>query len=61
MGTKDLTVRQAAANLGVTLKYIRDLLYENKLPGARKQGRVWLIPSAAVETRVDARQGEQSK
>lgn len=54
--TKALTVQQAAIELGVSLKYVRDLLYEQKLPGARKKGRVWEIPFAAVEARLKARQ-----
>ena len=56
---KELTVQQTAQRLGVTLKYVRDLLYESKLPGAKKVGRQWLIPSSAVEARVASR--EQSK
>jgi excisionase family DNA binding protein len=53
--TKALTVQQAAMKLGVSLKYVRDLLYEQKLPGARKRGRVWEIPATAVEDRLKAR------
>lgn len=49
---RDLTVQQTALRLGVTLKYVRDLLYEQKLPGARKTGRVWRIPASAVEARL---------
>jgi len=51
-----MTVRQAASSLGNTQKYIRDLLYEGKLAGARKAGNRWLIPAAAVEARLKARQ-----
>ena len=50
-----LTVRQAALKLGNTQKYVRDLLYEDKLVGAKKVGRQWVIPAAAVETRIKAR------
>ncbi len=52
----ELTVRQAALRMGVTLKYVRDLLYEQKLPGAHKLGRVWCIPVSAVEA-WNARRG----
>jgi excisionase family DNA binding protein len=45
----ELTVQQTALRLGVTLKYVRDLLYEQKLPGAHKKSRAWRIPAAAVE------------
>ncbi|HZU45289.1 MAG TPA: helix-turn-helix domain-containing protein [Terriglobales bacterium] len=57
---KTLTVRQAALKLSLTQKYIRDLLYEEKLPGAKKVGSKWLIPSAAIEARLkqhEARNG----
>jgi excisionase family DNA binding protein len=52
----DLTVQQAALRLGVTLKYVRDLLYEGKLPGATKLGRKWAIPAAAVNARLKQRE-----
>lgn len=50
------TVRQAARQLGYTQKYVRDLLYEQKLPGAYKNGRVWLIPAEAVEKWLKVRE-----
>jgi len=50
-----LSVRQAARQLGYTQKYIRDLLYEQRLPGAFKKGRIWWIPIQAVERRLKAR------
>lgn len=53
----DMTVQQAAFRLGVTLKYIRDLLYEGKLSGATKSGRKWAIPAAAVDARLKQREG----
>ena len=54
--TKSLTVRQAALTLGNTQKFVRDLLYEDKLPGAYKAGRVWRIPLAAIEQRLKERE-----
>lgn len=53
-------VREAALRLGFTQKYIRDLLYEGKLPGARKEGREWRIPASAVERRLRQVQGAPS-
>jgi excisionase family DNA binding protein len=55
---KELTVQQTALRLGVTLKYVRDLLYEQKLPGAYKKGRVWVIPASAIEKRQKKAQGQ---
>lgn len=54
--TKDLTVQQTALQLGVTLKYVRDLLYEQRLAGAYKKGRVWRIPAASVEKWLKVRE-----
>jgi excisionase family DNA binding protein len=56
--TKTLSVRQAALKLRCSQKWVRDLLYEAKLTGSKKDGRVWLIPVAAVEARIKARQGQ---
>jgi len=46
---KVLSVREAAVKRGCTLKYIFDLLYAGRLPGASKVGKTWRIPSEAVE------------
>ena len=57
MKAKDLTVQQTALRLGVTLKYVRDLLYEGKLRGAYKNSRVWCIPASAIEQWKHTRKG----
>ena len=44
-----LTVRDAAQELGCTLKYILDLLYAGRLKGAAKVGRGWLIPAETIQ------------
>jgi excisionase family DNA binding protein len=54
---KALTVRQTASKLQCTQKWVRDLLYEGKLEGARKVGRHWRIPTAAVDARLRQRDG----
>lgn len=54
-----LTVRQAAERLGCTTKYVFDMLYSNLLEGARKVGRRWAIPAAAVEARLKARKAQR--
>lgn len=53
---EELTVQQTALRLGVTLKYIRDLLYEQRLPGAYKIGRQWRIPAKVVAEQAKARE-----
>jgi len=57
----ELTVQQAARRLGVTLKYVRDLLYEQRLPGAYKRERVWRIPLAAVEAQMRIRESHNGQ
>ena len=60
---KEVTVKEAAARLGVTLKYVRDLIAEDKLAGARFLGRGfgkgWRIPADAVEARLKTREQGQ--
>jgi excisionase family DNA binding protein len=51
---KNIGVREAAQRLGVSLKYIYDLLYAERLPG-QKVGRIWLIPVESIEARLKQR------
>jgi hypothetical protein len=46
---KDQTVREAVLQTQYTAKYIRDLLYADRIPGAHKVGREWRIPANAIE------------
>jgi len=57
LGTKNpnLSVRQAALALSCSQKWVRDLIYEQKLPARKTQGK-WFIPAAAVEARIRARE-----
>jgi excisionase family DNA binding protein len=49
-----LTVAEAVEVMGCTEGWIRHLLGEGKLPGARRIGlRVWLIPAAAAKAARD--------
>lgn len=48
-GGEYLTVAEAVEVMGCTDGWVRILLREGRLPGARRIGqRVWLIPSAAA-------------
>lgn len=58
---KSLSVRETASRLGHTQKYVRDLLYEGRLKGAKKVGRQWAIPAATVEGRIRDRQKAQGE
>ena len=49
-GGEYLTVAEAVDVMGCTEGWIRHLLGEGKLPGARRFGqRVWLIPTASAQ------------
>jgi excisionase family DNA binding protein len=50
----NLSVSEAARQLGVTLKYVYDLLYSGRLRADKKLGR-WRIPTEEVETRLKKR------
>lgn len=43
-----ITVQQAADNFGVNVRTIQKWAKDGKLPGAKRVGRVWLIPENAV-------------
>ena len=43
-----ITVQQAANNFGVNVRTIQKWAKEGKLLGAKRVGRVWLIPDDAV-------------
>lgn len=50
-----LTVAEAVALMGCSEGWVRTLLGEGRLPGARRIGqRVWLIPAAAAREARDA-------
>ena len=51
-------VGETARELGVTLKYIYDLIHSGRLT-ARKEGKIWRIPLDAVQDRLDAKRRVQ--
>ena len=53
-GGEYLTVAEAVALMGCTDGWVRHLLGEGKMPGARRIGqRIWLIPAAAARAARD--------
>jgi hypothetical protein len=46
---KSYGVREAVLQTQYTAKYIRDLLYADRIPGAHKVGGQWRIPADAVD------------
>jgi excisionase family DNA binding protein len=58
--TTNLSVRQAAVALSVSQKWVRDLIYEHKVPARKIRGK-WQIPASAVAARRKAQgQAEQA-
>jgi excisionase family DNA binding protein len=51
MPDQTMSTREAAAALGVSIRYVMTLLYEKKLP-AKKLGMVWRIPMSAIQQRL---------
>ena len=43
------SIRDAALATGYCLKHLRDLVWENRVPDARKVDGKWRIPKKAVE------------
>jgi|GEM_PF-3274905 hypothetical protein len=46
---KTYDVRSTVVETGYCVKYIRELLYAERIPGARKVRGKWEIPAASVE------------
>ncbi len=54
-----LSPREAAQRLGTSLYFVYHELWANRLPGARKVGKVWRIPAEGVEDRVKQREARR--
>lgn len=50
------TVYSAARTLGVSSQWVRTLLAEGKLEGARKVDGQWVIPASALEDKLRRRE-----
>jgi len=55
MKTNTMTTREAAAALGVSIRHVLTLLYEGRLPAARKVGMIWQIPTKSIQQRLATR------
>lgn len=53
-----ITVLEASARWGVSLRQVQRLLADNRIPRARKYGRSWMIPDDA-EKPADPRKGKK--
>jgi hypothetical protein len=55
---KTYDVRAAVLVTGFCAKYLRDLIYAERIPGAVKVGGKWQIPAAAVMQLKARKQGQ---
>jgi hypothetical protein len=51
----NMTIREAAIQLGVTLQYAYGLAQTERLPGAFKKDGRWLVPQTALNARLKRR------
>ena len=49
-----ISVKETARRLGVSIRFVRDLVWAGQLPG-EKVNKVWRIPVSAVEARLRKR------
>jgi excisionase family DNA binding protein len=49
-----LSIRDTARQLGVSIRFVYDLVWAGKLP-ATKVGKVWQIPQNAIHARLKRR------
>ena len=55
MTAKTVSIRDAARRLGVSIRFIRNLVWSGQLQ-AEKVGKIWQVSSEAVEARRKARE-----
>jgi excisionase family DNA binding protein len=55
-----ISVRAAARSLGIGLKRVYELLYDERLRGAEKRGGRWRIPLSAVQARLKVKGGDNA-
>lgn len=44
-----ISTRETAEKWGVSLRYVQKLIEDNRIPGAKKFGVSWLLPTDAVK------------
>jgi len=48
-----MTAREAAEKWGVTPRQVQILCKENRIPGASRMSRIWVIPKDAEKPTID--------
>ena len=53
--TQSMSVRDVARTLGVSIKFVYDLIWAGTLQ-AEKVGKTWRVPATAVDARIKLRE-----
>ena len=48
-----ITAQEAAQKWGVTSRQVQILCKENRVPGASRMSRIWIIPEHSKERKMD--------
>ena len=54
-----ITVQEAAEKWGITPRQVQILCKNNRIVGATRMSRIWVIPANANKPTIDKRKGEK--
>ena len=54
-----ITVQEAAEKWGITARQVQILCKNNRVVGATRMSRIWVIPENANKPTIDKRKGEK--
>lgn len=54
-----ITVQEAAEKWGITARQVQILCKTNRIVGATRMSRIWVIPENANKPTIDKRKGEK--
>ena len=54
-----ITVKEAAEKWGITARQVQILCKNNRIVGATRMSRIWVIPENANKPTIDKRKGEK--
>ena len=54
-----ITVQEAAEKWGITARQVQILCKNNRIVGATRMSRIWVIPENANKPTIDKRKGEK--
>ncbi len=54
-----ITVQEAAEKWGISARQVQILCKENRIQGATRMSRIWIIPENAIKPTNDKRRGHE--